>query len=87
MEALKTYLKEIRNIPLLTSKEEIQLSRKVRKGDVLISGSNFATTKDNWFSSNTIEIVKDANFEADYKIIEDTYSQKSFIPSIYINIK
>jgi len=33
MEALKTYLKEIRNIPLLTSKEEIQLSRKVRKGD------------------------------------------------------
>lgn len=59
----------------------------VPKGDVLISGSNFATTKDNWFSSNTIEIVKDANFEADYKIIEDTYSQKSFIPSIYINIK
>lgn len=33
MEALKTYLKEIRNIPLLTPKEEIQLSRKVRKGD------------------------------------------------------
>ena len=33
MEALKTYLKEIRNIPLLTAKEEIQLSRRVRKGD------------------------------------------------------
>lgn len=33
MEALKTYLKEIRNIPLLTPKEEITLGRRVRKGD------------------------------------------------------
>ncbi|MFH0856133.1 MAG: sigma-70 family RNA polymerase sigma factor [Candidatus Omnitrophota bacterium] len=33
MEALKTYLKEIRDIPLLTAEEEIFLSRKVRKGD------------------------------------------------------
>src|SRR4030042_3860634 len=33
MEALKTYLKEIRNIPLLTPKEEITLTRKVKKGD------------------------------------------------------
>ncbi|MDD2680134.1 MAG: sigma-70 family RNA polymerase sigma factor [Candidatus Omnitrophica bacterium] len=33
MEALRTYLKEIRNIPLLTAKEEICLSRRVRKGD------------------------------------------------------
>lgn len=33
MEAIKTYLKEIRNIPLLTPKEEITLSRRVRKGD------------------------------------------------------
>jgi RNA polymerase primary sigma factor len=33
MEALRTYLKEIRNIPLLTAKEEITLSRKVRKGN------------------------------------------------------
>lgn len=33
MEALKTYLKEIRHIPLLTSKEEIQLSKRVQKGD------------------------------------------------------
>jgi len=33
MEALKTYLKEIRNIPLLTPKEEIQLSRRIKKGD------------------------------------------------------
>jgi RNA polymerase primary sigma factor len=33
MEALKTYLKEIRNIPLLTPKEELELSKKVRKGD------------------------------------------------------
>jgi len=33
MEALKTYLKEIRTIPLLTAKEEIQLSRRIRKGD------------------------------------------------------
>jgi len=33
MEALKTYLKEIRNIPLLTPQEEITLSRKIRKGD------------------------------------------------------
>jgi RNA polymerase primary sigma factor len=33
MEALKTYLKEIRNIPLLTAEEEIKLSRRVRKGD------------------------------------------------------
>ena len=33
MEALKTYLKEIRDIPLLKPEEEIRLSRKVRKGD------------------------------------------------------
>ena len=33
MEALKTYLKEIRNIPLLTASEEISLSRKIKRGD------------------------------------------------------
>ena len=33
MEALKTYLKEIRHIPLLTAKEEIQLSNRIKKGD------------------------------------------------------
>lgn len=33
MEALKTYLKEIRIIPLLTAKEEVELSKKVKKGD------------------------------------------------------
>ncbi len=33
MEAIKTYLKEIRNIPLLTPQEELELTRKVRKGD------------------------------------------------------
>ncbi len=33
MEALKNYLKDIRHIPLLTAKEEVQLSRKARKGD------------------------------------------------------
>ncbi len=33
MEALKTYLREIRTIPLLTPEEEITLSKRVRKGD------------------------------------------------------
>jgi len=33
MEALRTYLKEIRQIPLLTAQEEISLSKKVHKGD------------------------------------------------------
>jgi RNA polymerase primary sigma factor len=33
MEALKTYFKEIRVIPLLTSKQEIELARKVEKGN------------------------------------------------------
>jgi RNA polymerase primary sigma factor len=33
MEAIKTYLKEIRHISLLTPKEEIDLSRKIKKGD------------------------------------------------------
>ncbi|MDD5196397.1 MAG: sigma-70 family RNA polymerase sigma factor [Candidatus Omnitrophota bacterium] len=33
MEALKTYLKEIHNIPLLSASEEISLSRKIKKGD------------------------------------------------------
>jgi len=33
MEALRTYLKDIRHIPLLTAKEEIDLSRKIKKGD------------------------------------------------------
>jgi RNA polymerase primary sigma factor len=33
MEALKTYLKEIRNIPLLTHEQEISLSKRVKKGD------------------------------------------------------
>jgi len=33
MEALKTYLKEIHDIPLLTPQEEIQLSKRIKKGD------------------------------------------------------
>lgn len=33
MEALKTYLKEIRVIPLLTPEQEIELSKKLKKGD------------------------------------------------------
>jgi DNA-directed RNA polymerase sigma subunit (sigma70/sigma32) len=33
MEALRTYLKEIREIPLLTAKEEIDLSKRIKKGD------------------------------------------------------
>ena len=33
MEALKTYLKEIKNIPLLTAAEEIALNKRVKKGD------------------------------------------------------
>lgn len=33
MEALKTYLKEIRHIPLLTAEEEITLSKRIKKGD------------------------------------------------------
>jgi len=33
MENIKAYIREIRKIPLLTAKEEIELSRKARKGD------------------------------------------------------
>ncbi len=33
MEALKNYIKEIRTIPLLTAEEEVQLSKKIKKGD------------------------------------------------------
>ena len=33
MEALKTYLKEVRTIPLLSAKQEIELNKRVRKGD------------------------------------------------------
>jgi len=33
MEALKTYLKEVRTIPLLTAQEEIDLGKKIQKGD------------------------------------------------------
>jgi RNA polymerase primary sigma factor len=33
MEALRTYLKEIKDIPLLTAQEEIDLNKRVRKGD------------------------------------------------------
>jgi RNA polymerase primary sigma factor len=33
MEALRTYLKEVRTIPLLTALEEIQLSKRVQKND------------------------------------------------------
>ncbi len=33
MEALRTYLKEIRDIPLLTPQEEISLSKRIKKGD------------------------------------------------------
>ncbi|MFA4842661.1 MAG: RNA polymerase sigma factor RpoD/SigA [Candidatus Omnitrophota bacterium] len=33
MEAIKTYLKEVRATPLLTAKEEVTLSRRIKKGD------------------------------------------------------
>jgi RNA polymerase primary sigma factor len=33
MEALKTYLKEIRTIPLLTAEDEVRLARRIKKGD------------------------------------------------------
>lgn len=33
MEAIKLYLKEIKNTPLLTAKEEIELAKKIKKGD------------------------------------------------------
>ena len=33
MEALKTYLKEVRTIPLLTAEEEITLAKRIKKGD------------------------------------------------------
>jgi len=33
MEALKTYFKEVRQIPLLTPKQEIELNKRVKKGD------------------------------------------------------
>ena len=33
MEAIRTYLKEIRHIPLLTAKEEVALSKRIKKGD------------------------------------------------------
>ena len=33
MESLRAYLKEVRTVPLLTQKEEVELSKRVRKGD------------------------------------------------------
>src|SRR3989338_5988989 len=33
MESIKTYLKEIRHIPLLGPEEEIALAKRVKKGD------------------------------------------------------
>ena len=33
MEAIKNYLKDIRTIPLLTAKEEVDLSKRIKKGD------------------------------------------------------
>jgi RNA polymerase primary sigma factor len=33
MEALKTYLKEVRLIPLLTARQEIELNKRIRRGD------------------------------------------------------
>lgn len=33
MEALKNYLKEIRTIPLLTAEQEVELSKKIKKGN------------------------------------------------------
>ena len=35
MEAIKLYLKEIKNTPLLTPEEEIQLARKIKKASVV----------------------------------------------------
>ncbi len=34
MENIKSYIKEVRKIPLLTAKEEVELAKKARKGDI-----------------------------------------------------
>ena len=33
MDPIKAYLKEIKNIPLLTAQDEVELARKIKKGD------------------------------------------------------
>ncbi len=33
MDPIKAYLKEIKHIPLLTAQEEVDLARRVQKGD------------------------------------------------------
>ncbi len=33
MEALKNYLKEVRTIPLLTAEQEVELNKRIKKGD------------------------------------------------------
>ena len=35
MESLRQYLKEVRTFPLLTAKEEVELSKRILKGDEL----------------------------------------------------
>jgi len=35
MDAIKLYLKDIKNIPLLTAEEELELARKIKKGNKL----------------------------------------------------
>ncbi|MFH0877436.1 MAG: sigma-70 factor domain-containing protein, partial [Candidatus Omnitrophota bacterium] len=34
MENIKSYIKEVRKVALLTAKEEVDLARKAKKGDV-----------------------------------------------------
>ncbi len=91
MESIRAYLKEIRHIPLLTAKEELELARRVKKGEAQARNKmirsnlrlviNIAKRYTN-FGINIMDLIEEGNIGL-MKAVEKFKPSKGFRFSTY----